>query len=92
MDPGRIPRPAPDESTSGRLRRIEIRLDEGDVKALDRYLMEQAEPRPSRSELVRRVVVDRLVHEGHLPPSRAFTGQGRQEGLRPEELNSENDD
>lgn len=32
--------------------------------ALDSYIAQQPEPRPSRSEMIRKILEDRLVHEG----------------------------
>jgi hypothetical protein len=69
-----------------------LRLPDADLVALDRLIERQSEPSLTRSELARRLLVDRLVHEGLLPPSRAFSGHRRSEGLRPQDLNSQNDD
>jgi hypothetical protein len=70
---------------------IPIVLNEGDLTALDLYAARLGDPPPDRAELVRRILVDRLVHEGVLPPSRAYTGHSAKSGLRPDELTSEND-
>ena len=37
--------------------------------ALDAYVGQQPEPRPSRSELIRKILEDRLIHEGLIQPS-----------------------
>ena len=38
------------------------------TKAIDRYVSQQPEPRPSRSEMIRKILEDRLVHEGLIAP------------------------
>ncbi len=46
----------------------------------------KAEGGPSRSEMIRRIVTDWLSERGFL------TGAAGEEGVRPEDLNSSNDD
>jgi hypothetical protein len=71
---------------------VEIALSRSDADALDLYISKQPDPKPDRRTLVTRFVVDRLVHEGLLPASRAHAGRSLHEGLKPEELSAENDD
>jgi hypothetical protein len=65
------------------------------LRALDAYLATRPPPRPSRSEMVRRILEDRLIHEGHLEPRQGLgvddPTQG-EDGMRPDELNATNDD
>jgi len=65
------------------------------LRALDAYLATRPPQRPSRTEIVRRIVEDRLIHEGVLEP-RAGLGvedpTKGEPGLRPDELNATNDD
>ena len=75
----------------------DITLAVGDdlLRALDAYLATRPPPRPGRSEMVRRILEDRLIHEGQLEPRQGMgvddPTQGEQ-GLRPSELNATNDD
>ena len=38
------------------------------VDALDAYAAQQPEPKPSRPEMIRKILEDRLVHEGLIKP------------------------
>ena len=71
---------------------IAVALSADDLAALDGYADRLGEPKPSRAELIRRILVDRLVHEDLLPASRAYTGHSAKCGLRPDQLSAENDD
>jgi hypothetical protein len=74
---------------------LETGLGQDLLRALDAYLSTRPPPRPSRSEMVRRILEDRLIHEGHLEPRRGLgvddPTQG-EDGMRPDELNATNDD
>ena len=68
-------------------RDITLAVGEDLLRALDAYLATRPPPRPGRSEMVRRILEDRLIHEGH---ARAAAGLGvddptqGEHGLRPE--------
>lgn len=49
---------------TGRGPAISSRLTDQIVAALDAYITQQPEPVPSRSEMIRKILEDRLVHEG----------------------------
>ena len=37
--------------------------------ALDLYIAQQPDPKPSRPEMIRKILEDRLVHEGLIEPT-----------------------
>lgn len=43
---------------------INVRLQPGQLAALDAYAAKQPDPKPSRPEMIRKILKDRLVHEG----------------------------
>ena len=43
---------------------VPVRLTSVQKTALDAYAAQQPEPKPSRSEMIRKILEDRLVHEG----------------------------
>jgi hypothetical protein len=83
-----------DRTADGAGGRIElaIALAGEEAAALDIFCQRQAEGGLNRAELARRILVDRLVHEGLLPEARAYSGRSRAEGLKTEDLNASNDD
>lgn len=79
-------------ASAGKATPVQVRIQESDLAALDLLLVRQGDRSITRPELIRRVLIDRLVHEKLLPSSRAYSGHGSSEGTRPEQLTSENDD
>ena len=57
---------------TGRGPAVTSRLTDEIVSALDGYIGQHLEPKPSRSEMIRKILEDRLVHEGLIPPERGF--------------------
>jgi hypothetical protein len=70
---------------------VNVRILASDLAVLDSFIERQPDPKPSRPEIIRRILVDRLVHEDLLPATRAYSGR-RDEGMRTDELNATNDD
>ena len=61
---------------------VRARMHRPLISALDAFAADQPEPVPSRAEVIRRIVADHLRSKGYLKPS---------EGLRPDQLTTEND-
>ena len=47
---------------------VGVRLQASPLAALDAYAAQQPEPKPSRPEMIRKILEDRLVHEGLIEP------------------------
>ncbi|MCW6511532.1 hypothetical protein [Lichenifustis flavocetrariae] len=54
---------------TGRGPAVTSRLTDEIVAGLDAYSDRQPDPKPSRSEMIRKILEDRLVHEGLIPPA-----------------------
>lgn len=74
---------------------VRLSIPAADLAALDRYVAKRPSPRPDRSELILRIVQDRLIHEGFLEPRQGIGVDDPtrgESGLRPDQLNATNDD
>lgn len=47
---------------------VNTRLERRVLSALDGYIAQQPDPKPSRPEMIRKILEDRLVHEGLIAP------------------------
>lgn len=56
--------PAP----TGKGELIGVRLQPNPLAALDGYIAQQPDPKPTRPEMIRKILEDRLVHEGLIAP------------------------
>lgn len=70
---------------TGETPRVGVRLPADLSEGVERYIQAQPEPKPSKSDAIRNILSEWLSEHGFLKIEQSH-------GLKPDELNAENDD